>query len=218
MQNERVKSIAELAPKVLTALQEPSTKACMSNTIYERFKRNAPFKTLNDPQLIQMLEASAKFAASVNFTEPYWLTLSGSCGIGKSLLAKAVKKQFIEQNRFEYKFNEERRSRIGNTMIFCDWRKLCDDIRAGDFELVDDICEEWFVVLDDIGTEYDPNGFVASKLDRILNSRQGKWTMITVNLSLQQISEKLDPRIASRMLRDGGVVVETIAPDYNLRT
>lgn len=163
-----------------------------------------------------MLEATARFAASINYVPPYWLTLAGTSGIGKTHLCKAVMRQFMEQNRFEVKLDRLEQRIYGNTGTFCDWRKFCADVRSGSFGLMEDLISEWFVVLDDIGTEHDPNGFIASALERVIAGRKGKWTLITCNLSLQQIAERLDTRIASRMLRDNGEVLEINATDYNL--
>lgn len=164
-----------------------------------------------------MLDAARTFAASVNYTEPYWLTMCGKSGVGKTHLAKAVYRQFMQQNRFDIMFDAIRQHVFGNTGTFIDWRDFCDDLRSGAYADVDWLCNEWFVVLDDVGSERDPTGFIASALDRILNSRQRKWTLITTNLTLAEISERLDTRIASRMLRNDGVVIEADTTDYSLR-
>lgn len=104
---------------------------------------------------------------------------------------------------------------MGNTEWLCDWRKFADDIRSGGYErLVEDAIDEWFLIIDDFGAERDPSGFVASAADRILNGRRDKWTLITTNLSLQEIGERMDVRIASRMIRDSNQFVEADAEDY----
>lgn len=177
-----------------------------------------------------MLDAASKFAASVNYVHPpYWLTISGKSGIGKTHIAKAIHRQFMEQNRFEPSraepirgaqwFSDRENNRIlGNTDWFCDWRKFADDIRSGGYErLIEDACKEWFVIIDDFGAERDPSGFVASAADRILNGRRDKWTLITTNLSLKDIGERMDVRIASRLIRDRNEFVEVEATDYALK-
>jgi len=166
-----------------------------------------------------MLDAATRFAASVNYIHPpYWLTICGDSGIGKTHIARAVHRQFMNTNRFEPKCADHERNRVvGNTEWFCDWRKFADDIRSGGYErLVEDACDEWFVVVDDFGAERDPSGFIASAADRIMNARRDKWTLITTNLSLKNISERMDVRIASRLVRDRNEVVEVEAQDYAL--
>lgn len=166
-----------------------------------------------------MLEAAAQFAASVNYVfPPYWLTISGESGIGKTHLAKAVRQQFLDQNRFERFPDYESNRVVGNTEWYCDWRKFADDIRSGSYErLVEDAIDEWFLIIDDFGAERDPSGFIAAASDRILNDRKNKWTLITTNLSLKNIGERMDVRIASRLMRDRNQVVEIEAEDYALR-
>lgn len=214
---DNTKSIGELATNLVTAIKAPSTKGEPQTTIFQRFKRIAEFQTFNDPQLERMLTATATFAASVNFTRPYWLTLAGNSGLGKTHLAKKVQKQFYDQNRFAIAFDSARFKTFGNTMAFWSWRELCGFLRSGAYECIESICDEWFVILDDIGSERDTTGFIADATDRIFNGRKGKWTMITTNLGLQDIAEKLDQRIADRMLRDDGVVIECNTESYSLR-
>jgi DNA replication protein DnaC len=123
----------------------------------------------------------------------------------------------MDQNRFELSFDRARNRIQGNTAMFVDWRKFCDQIRGGAYELIEDVCDEWLVVIDDLGAERDTTGFIAAATDRILNSRRGKWTLITTNLPLSEIGDRIDPRVASRMIRGSNQVVEIEAVDWNLR-
>ena len=168
--------------------------------------------------MIKFLEAAASFIASVNFTRPYWLILSAKSGCGKTLLARAIYRQFMEQNRFELSYDRDRNRIQGNTAMFVDWRKFCDHVRGGAYELIEDLCDEWFVIIDDLGAERDTTGFIASATDRILNSRRDRWTLITTNLPLSEIGERIDPRVASRMIRGDNQFVEIETIDWNLRS
>lgn len=209
--------IEEVLPRVLTVLREPTTKEQPSSTILKRFKRVVKFETLGDQSLQKFLESAATFAASVNFTRPYWLTLSGTSGTGKTMLARGVYRQFMDQNRFEISYDPIQNRIQGNTGMFVDWRRFCDHLRGGAYELVDDICDEWLVIIDDLGAERDTTGFIAAATDRILNSRRDRWTLITTNLPLTEIGDRIDPRVASRMIRGDNQVVEIDSIDWSLR-
>jgi len=165
-----------------------------------------------------MWGAACQFAQDVNNLQPYWISFLGTSGTGKTHLAKMLYRHFMGCSRFNLDYDKEHNRIVGNTGQFCDWRRLTADLRSGDYELIDDLTSDWFVVLDDVGSSYDPNGFVASALDQVLNGRLRKWTVITCNYGLSEIAERMDIRIASRMIRDGSVVVECgDVPDYNSR-
>lgn len=165
-----------------------------------------------------MLEAAERYAADVNNREPYWISFLGVSGVGKTHLARMLWKHFMAYSRFNVDYDKEHNRIYGNTGQFCHWRKLVSDLKQGDYSLIYDLIEDWFVVLDDVGSAYDPNGFVASSLDQVLNGRLRKWTVLTCNYSLSEIAERMDVRISSRMIRDGSVVVECgDLPDFNTR-
>ncbi len=67
------------------------------------------------------------------------------------------------------------------------------------------------LVLDDLGVEYS-TAWAKERLDTIINYRlmHDLATVVTTNLSLKELPE----RIASRMVRDGGVIVTIEAPEY----
>jgi DNA replication protein DnaC len=155
------------------------------------------------------------FAQNVNVTEPYWLTLAGTSGTGKTLLASAVRRWFLDVARFTVHLSAGRV--VGNSYVWVDWRSLCNDLHNGNYGRVRDICEEWLVVIEDLGADRDIRGNVADVADRILAARLGKWTLITTNKTLAEIGATVDVRVASRMLRGKNQFVWSDAPDWNLR-
>lgn len=176
------------------------------------------FDTFGDPQLERMVAAAMQFADDINAGQPArWLSLLGTSGAGKTFLAKQVMRWFKTTPLFRSRIDEKTRE-IVYPGDFYSWRKTTDMILGGDYSRVDELCSETFVVIDDIGAEYkDKAGIVKSKLDRILDARVGKWTLLTCNQSLEQISEEMDTRISSRMLRNNSTVIDVDVIDYNLR-
>ena len=153
-------------------------------------------------------------SAMLRHESPRWLTLLGPSGTGKTFLARMIY-QIAIQNLRSY---EGRDGWPHARLIrWVNWRKFCDLVRSGDYTRTEYVIEPWMAVLDDVGAEYDPSGFLTSKLDRVINERLRRWTVVTCNLSLEEISEKLDRRIASRMIRDGNKVIEVNATDFALR-
>ena len=61
-----------------------------------------------------------------------------------------------------------------------------------------------------------PSDWTAEKINTLANVRVGKWTILTSNLSMVQIAQA-DNRIASRMVRNNGIVADVNTKDYNLR-
>ena len=98
------------------------------------------------------------------------------------------------------------------------WGDVVLEMVGGDYSGLRNLRDDWFVVLDDVGVEYEKHRELSrAKLFEVLNARAGKWTVITANLSVEGIKQRLDPRIASRLLRDGSEVIDTKAIDYAKR-
>lgn len=125
--------------------------------------------------------------------------------------------RYIEGLKDETKGNPgDRYSRMGG---FMSWPLCVERMLEGDFGFARQCKEDWFLVLDDVGAENEKiRELSTSKLFAILSARQHKFTVLTCNYSLPEIARRMDPRIASRLIRHGGMVVDsTGTPDFNLR-
>lgn len=80
-------------------------------------------------------------------------------------------------------------------------------------QVINDLCRHELLVLDDLGAEKTTE-FAITTLYIIIDRRirDAKRTIITTNLSLKEIEEKLDARIASRL--SGMQNVRISMPDY----
>lgn len=99
---------------------------------------------------------------------------------------------------------------------YVSWGTLARQLREGEYRILDDLCHLNFLVVDDIGAEYGTD-FINSKLYELCSRRENKWTVFTANLSLSDIEQRIDTRVASRMIRNGSVVVDVDVTDFNLR-
>ncbi len=162
-----------------------------------------------------------------NAREPRWLSLLGNSGVGKTMLAKRIWHLFRDHRHTNIDWvrskQTEAEGRQGRIMRwrggFINWGKAVNRMLEGDYEFLEDLRTYDFFVLDDVVSEYQKmRELSAAKLYDVLESRLGKWTVITANVFLNQVSQSLDQRIASRMLRNNSTVVEVDVPDFNLRT
>lgn len=175
------------------------------------------FHTFGDPVLRNARDVVHRYVSDLSPEgRPHWLCLLGSVGTGKSHLARGI----LSNARGLWTFGED--PKLGTTlrreMLWSDWRKVAKGIMAGQHDFSEALARAWLAVIDDVGVSYDKSGYLADQLDSILCDRLGKWTVITSNLSFADVREKLDSRIASRMIRGGSVICEMSTVDYNLRT
>ena len=163
-----------------------------------------------------MVVAAAAFVIDVkNKAKPRWLTFTGSSGAGKTYLARRIYRWVNETRQFST-------TTVGGDIAYphdwVDWPKSALALQQQ--QNPDDVYHAprtQFLVLDELGGIRDSSGFVSNRLAVILGQRVGKWTVITSNLTVEQVSDRLDTRIASRLIRDGNVVVEVDVKDFALR-
>jgi DNA replication protein DnaC len=222
-----MEAIKKLLPKAVGTLARPTKANPRSTKVWAKF---ADFETLGDPQLERMKDEAVSFIDDLfNDRTPRWLSLLGTSGAGKTMLASRVARLFREHraDKIDWPRTEGTRTsaRPHGRIVrwkggFINWGEAINDrmLRAGDYAFLDDMRSYDLFVIDDILSEYEKHrSLSASKLYFVLEGRLRRWTVITANVSLRQIGELLDHRIASRMLRGGGVVVDVDVPDYNVR-
>ena len=197
-----------IGPALLTAIKARSTKEKRLNT--PELAKLLEFNLLDDPKLVSMVDATFDFIedAEQQPLQPRWLSFCGNSGIGKTHLAVRA------FNRLKVQFSWHSSLLCGSHQYT--WPRLLPKLRDGAYWLVDDIRDANLLLLDDIGAD-KPTEFALEKLYEIIEARTRKWTIFTCNLSVAQIAERMDTRIASRLIRDGSVVLDVDAPDYNNR-
>jgi DNA replication protein DnaC len=151
--------------------------------------------------------ATAWYRAITRREQPYWLTLFGTSGCGKTFLARHI------------------RSALRKKGIDCqlwNWGTSFDEIVSPDSHLMAHLIRLPVLILDDIGTGYTTSDKAAdlhaSKLYEILESREKKFTLITSNLSPQDIKDRLDCRISSRLFRPPHKIIDlSMADDFSFQ-
>ena len=152
-----------------------------------------------------------------------WLTLSGLYGCGKTHLAKQIFTEAERINPASYKnapFWEADPDGKAQRRPKARWhseRSFSSIVRGGDWGYPYYLGSDFFVCLDDLGSERDNSAFIATNLFDLANARCGKWTLFTTNLTLAEIDARVDGRLASRLIRDDNVFIRIKARDYALQ-
>ena len=140
--------------------------------------------------------------------DPYWLTLAGRSGCGKTFLAKKADHVFDRLCSYvSGGFQVGDMVRFSRPGAWIDCAELSTKTFAEQREAIIKAQGAWFCVIDDLGAENHQNNFTVSQMLALMNRRLGKWTFITSNLSIDKLGA-IDERIASRLERDGNQFIE----------
>jgi DNA replication protein DnaC len=168
-----------------------------------------------------MLTGAANFVLDVkeNKNCPF-LVLLGTSGAGKSHLAKRVWRWWQKFGQFYVEPNTG--ANCVHRGQYCLFADLVQECRESDYSRAIDLMDDRLVILDDIAAGADARGWISDKLyhiiERRLDETQPQATIITANISLEQLAVMYDQRLASRLVRRGPEhVIEVDLPDYKLR-
>lgn len=125
------------------------------------------------------------------------LIFSGKTGTGKTFLSSCIAKRFLDN---------------GYSVLYLSATSLSDALDKAKFRKEDDNFNEEYLdfiescdllIIDDLGTEY-LYSYPQSKIFDILERRiiEEKRTVISTNLSLDEIAVKYSPRFHSRIMQD----------------
>lgn len=177
------------------------------------------FKTFGDTELQIMLAAVTDFASALQRGScRHSLALLGSCGVGKTYLARQVwekvwcKRLVALGSKLKISSVE---TRGGKWLVWSDWIEAQKARLDRLEENLSAIRRSPFVVIDEFPSR-DTTGWASEVFERILNGRLGKPTIITSNKLMKEL-HAIDPRVASRLIRDGGQFVECITQDFSSR-
>lgn len=189
-----------------------------SETLAKRvLKHNWRFEPFH-PELSTVLDTVKRFCTDVlRHKEPYWLTLLGPSGIGKTLLLKqAFKILDAGGDGWPIPLHDGRGSERRATCAHIVPAKDLEDYRSPRYYAGLDL-----VYVEDIGSgvglEKGAGAVLRSRVAELLQLRSLKWTMLCANLSRTEISQQIDGRIASRLKRDGSRLFEFSrnVPDFS---
>lgn len=159
------------------------------------------------PSVVEAHTATRKWVGDIlhNRRPPYWLTLYGNCGCGKTLLASHARHYL---------------GSLGSQVELRNWPRVLEAIYNKDEGVLHQMMTTPILILDDVGAEYTASTktsrFSAAKLYLLAEARLGKWTFITSNLDYDAMKREIGDRFASRVYRNSAAVVDmTRAADYS---
>lgn len=136
-----------------------------------------------------------------NFVHDYHnLFFYGTVGTGKSFLSSCIAKELIDKGQLVIYFSA---TQLFDALSKSTFDKESKEAASGIYE---DIYECDLLIIDDLGTELT-NAFVSSQLFSCLNNRhlRKKSTIITTNLSLEELRDRYSDRIFSRITSNYGM-------------
>lgn len=145
---------------------------------------------------------------------PRDLILSGSAGSGKTHLAVAILREWVRQQRIKVNFIEGNGIFITVPDLLLQIRQVFNDRSdKSEAEIVNKYSKVDYLLLDDLGAEKSTEWSITT-LYTIIDQRyrQELPTIVTTNLTIDQIGQQISERIASRL--SSGKVIKINAPDY----
>lgn len=199
------KQIGEVAGNVVTSMRARTTKARDISTEMPSLKG---WMTFGDPTLERMQLEAQRFLLELQQSDssPRWLSFVGESGTGKTFLCNQIREN-APINFLVHPIMKRAGFKVH-------WPEMLSILRDGDFSIFSEVHP--LMLIDDIGASTDTE-FASAQLLRLLGQRDGKWTMITSNLTLEGIAERIDTRLSSRLIRDRNVCVEVDTMDFALR-
>lgn len=154
------------------------------------------YKTSISPRenMKKIIEISKKFIDNFNSPEQKNLLFTGTPGVGKTFMSSCIANEIINKN---YTVLYQTSSLLLNSIFDYKFSKT-DNSK----ELYDNLFSVNLLIIDDLGTE----NLTAAKFEElftILNSRlitPNTKTIISTNLSLEELAKNYDHRILSRLM------------------
>lgn len=150
------------------------------------------YKDAEDKKVMEKILAFCKKYASEISNTSQSIMFFGGTGLGKTHLSLAIASAALER---------------GMGVVYSPVQNLLQKLEKEHFSysaetpLQDDVFSCDLLILDDLGAEFS-NSFSQSLIYNIINTRllANRPTIISTNLSVEELAEKYTPRVASRIL------------------
>ena len=195
-------------------IKENIKSSGIGNLIEKQSFENFDLERYNyDENLYELMKRNVSLAKGFakNFGKPYGnLLIMGKTGVGKTHISTSVAKAVIEK---------------GYNVIYDSSQNIVSDFENDKFRSgygqyepkADKYLECDLLIIDDLGTEF-VNQFTISCLYNLINTRQNRAlpTVVSTNLTIEELINKYEGRISSRLLGAGVTVLMFEGDDYRI--
>ena len=178
--------------------------------IVPRIHRDCSIDSFQDRNGEKAKEMCKGFISNYNPISGRSILFTGETGVGKTHLAVAIYRELIVQGKV---VSENVKFVTAPELLLEIKKTFTDSSITTESDVIDRYSNADLLILDDLGSEKTTE-FAIQSLYLVIDRRNRNMrpTIITTNLSLKEIEEKLDARIASRL--SSMKVVEINMPDY----
>ena len=177
------------------------------NSLINESLQNATLENYN-PTTAELAKAKQQITEYINnYDGTGNLLLHGNYGTGKSHLSISVTKKLMEKG-YSCLF-------LSLPKLFTKIRDTYNDSNITEDKLLEYIQQVDLLVLDDLGAEQKTE-WAISKLFEVMDSRAGKSTIYTTNLSSAELRNHMNERNFSRLMENTKVIIMN-GPDYRRR-
>lgn len=154
-------------------------------------------------------------------SDPFDIVLFGGAGSGKTHLAIAMLRELVRSGKIvdgqvAWGDNKYKGGFASVPQLLADIRATFGTGNGDEQEIIDNYSNLQYLVLDDLGAEKSTEWSITT-LYLIIDRRYRDMlpTIITTNLTMEEIGQHISRRIASRL--SSGKVIEVKAPDYRMK-
>lgn len=208
------RAVSQIIPDSLGSIAAVQTTEKLPNGKWNAKWLN--LKTKHHPKLNQLEKEVGRFCFGCwsQPTQGRLLVLAGNNGTGKTHCAHAVQR-WIGNVGHGKQFVKRVNHITSLDCLFWHWPALLDQLKNGQWDLVDDMFEATVLVIDELGGGHDPSRVGVDKLCQILTRRETMWTLVTTNTTPASWEEIFDRRVASRLFRNSTLIDLSDVPDYS---
>ncbi len=172
---------------------------------------NVDFSIFDNPDYMkQVYDKAKKFVEKLDVTKYNNFTILGGVGVGKTHLMECMTNYALDQQRYVIYMSA---FKLNQTFLNYHTSHISEKNN-----IIEPLLECEMLCIDDLGCEQMLNNVTIPMLTMLINERNlaSKKTIITSNLSLDEIRERYDYRICSRLL-DNNVSLTIMLEGRDLR-